>query len=101
MNTLEMVLRLAHGAYRVPLCTCAKILGIAPRTIYNRLSAGTWPIAPIRDNGRVFFNAADIVRLLESQERKPVRRGPPTKVESMQAAKAGLSVKNWRLSDKI
>lgn len=41
---------------------------------------------------------ADIVSLLECQERKPVRRGPPTKKESMQAAEAGLSVKDWRLN---
>lgn len=95
MNMLEIVLRLSHGAYRVPLCTCAKILGIAPRTIYNRMSSGRWPIRPIRDNGRVFFLAPDIAMMLEMPA-QTVRRGAPSKIESMRADAAGLSVKEWR-----
>ena len=98
MNVLETVLRLSHGAYRVPLCTCAKILGIAPRTIYNRLSLGKWPLVPIRDNGRVFFSAADIAQFLAKPPLpvQPVRRGSPTKAERIRASAAGLSVKEWR-----
>ena len=95
MNVLETVLRLSHGAYRVPLCTCAKILGIAPRTIYNRLSLGKWALVPIRDNGRVFFSAADIAQLL-ARPPQPARRGSPTKAERVRAAAAGVSVKEWR-----
>lgn len=95
MDVLETVLRLSHGAYRVPLCTSAKILGIAPRTIYNRLSLGRWPLVPIRDNGRVFFSAADIAQLLATPSH-PARRGPPTKVERICASEVGLSVTEWR-----
>ena len=95
MNVLETVLQLSHGAYRVPLCTSAKILGIAPRTIYNRLSLGKWPLVPISDNGRVFFSAADISQLL-ARPPQPARRGSPTKAERVRAAAAGVSVKEWR-----
>lgn len=95
MNVLETVLQLSHGAYRVPLCTSAKILGIAPRAIYNRLSLGKWPLVPIRDNGRVFFSAADIAQLL-ARPPQPARRGSPTKAERVRAAAAGVSVKEWR-----
>ena len=95
MNVLETVFQLSHGAYRVPLCTCAKILGIAPRTIYNRLSLGKWPLVPIRDNGRVFFSAADIAQLL-ARPPQPARRGSPTKAERIRASAAGLGVKEWR-----
>ena len=95
MNVLETVLQLSHGAYRVPLCTSAKILGIAPRTIYNRLSLGKWPLVPIRDNGRVFFSAVDIAQLL-ARPPQPARRGSPTKAERVRAAAAGVSVKEWR-----
>ena len=95
MNVLETVLQLSHGAYRVPLCTSAKILGIAPRTIYNRLSLGKWPLVPIRDNGRVCFSAADIAQLL-ARPPQPARRGSPTKAERVRAAAAGVSVKEWR-----
>lgn len=98
MDVLETVLRLSHGAYRVPLCTSAKILGIAPRTIYNRLSLGQWPLVPIRDNGRVFFSAADIAQFMAGppQSVQPVRRGSPTKAERVRAHAAGVSVKEWR-----
>lgn len=95
MDVLETVLRLSHGACRVPLCTSAKILGIAPRTIYNRLSLGRWPLVPIRDNGRVFFSAVDIAQFMAGPP-QPARRGSPTKVERVRAHAAGVSVKEWR-----
>lgn len=95
MDTLEMVLRLSHGAYRVPLCTSAKILGIAPRTIYNRLSLGKWPLVPLRDNGRVFFSAYDLAEMIKVPQ-ITARRGAPRKSESVKAAQAGVTVAEWR-----
>lgn len=49
MNDLDFVLRLSGGAFRVPLCTAAKILGIEPRTIYNQRHQGKWPLQPVED----------------------------------------------------
>ena len=44
----------------------AERLGISPKTVYNRLSLGTFPITPKRFLGRVCFLEADIVSFLEA-----------------------------------
>lgn len=96
MNDLEVVLRLSGGAFRVPLCTAAKILGIEPRTIYNRRHLGKWPLQPVQDeSGRVYFRADDLASLL-GRQKKNRGRGAPSKAERVKAEEAGLSVAEWR-----
>jgi hypothetical protein len=38
-------------------------LGIAPKTVRNQLSAGTFPLKPKKIGGRVLFRAADLKTL--------------------------------------
>lgn len=95
MDDLDIVLRLSGGAFRVPLCVAASILGIAPRTIYNRRRKGTWPLEAIEEGGRVFFRADDVAKLF-GLEKKRRGRGAPRKSERVRAAEAGLSVSEWR-----
>ena len=44
----------------------ARELALAPRTVRNRLSAGTFPIKAIRSCGGVRFRRADVVAYVES-----------------------------------
>lgn len=98
MDDLDVVLHLSGGAFRVPLCTAAKILGIEPQTIYNRRAVGKWPLQPLADDsGRVFFRADDIATMLARQSRRSSSRGAPSKAERVKAAAEGLTVAEWRL----
>jgi predicted DNA-binding transcriptional regulator AlpA len=44
----------------------AASLGLSPKSVRNRLSAGTFPVKPVRLAGRTLFRVADIDALVES-----------------------------------
>jgi predicted DNA-binding transcriptional regulator AlpA len=52
----------------------ARRLKVAPKTIRNHLSEGTWPIPPVRIGGALRWRPADVSRRLSELYEKYSRR---------------------------
>lgn len=48
--------------------TASTILGVPPKTIRNRMSKGTWPLAKLPYSNRILFRLSDIYALVEESQ---------------------------------
>lgn len=59
---------------RVPLAWLAHALSLKAESIRSSVCRGTFPITPVRVLGRVYFERADVARLLAGEfDRQPAR----------------------------
>lgn len=89
-TTLDLVLREARGAVRVPLKRAATILGLEAQTLRNQLSQGRCSLTPLRDGRSVFFSAQEIAEKIDAGRQAAPRRGRPSNAERA-ARRAGAA----------
>ena len=103
-NVLKQVAEAAGGALAVPLRKAAQILGVSPRTLYNRHNQKRLPIglSPLKAfEPRLFFHVNGIAKVLYlAQQPTPAPRGAPTKAERLAAHANGMSVNEYRCHKK-
>jgi predicted DNA-binding transcriptional regulator AlpA len=65
IKALRLDLKLSRRAL-LSIPEAAEILSLSPKTIRNQLSAGTFPIRPVRAAGGVRFRLADVTSYVDS-----------------------------------
>ena len=98
-NVLKQVAEAAGGALAVPLRKAAQILGVSPRTLYNRHNKKRLPIglSPLKAfEPRLFFHVNGIAKVLYLAQQPTPARGAPSKAERLAAHANGMSVKEYR-----
>lgn len=102
-NVLKQVMEATGGALAVPLRRAAQILGLSPRTLYNRHNKGQLPagLVPLRAfSPRLFFHVNSIAKTLFLAQQLAPARGAPTKAERLAAHANDMSVKEYRCHKK-
>jgi len=54
----------------------ARLLGIADKTIRNRVSDGSWPLAPVRIGRSLRWRRSDVARIISGEIAVPTNGGP-------------------------
>lgn len=109
MNHLQLLSERFGGALLVRPITAGQVIAMAKSSVYNRVSAGTFPLPLVETPVGRMVRVADIVVYLDSLtpimpikaegEAKP--KGRPTKVEQMKAKRRGLTIPELRAQKNI
>lgn len=98
-DVLRQVVEATGSALAVPLRRAAQLLGVSPRTLYNRhnqkkLPVGLRPLPAFEP--RKFFHVNSIAKVLYLAQQPTPARGAPTKTERITAHANGMSIKEYR-----
>ena len=102
-KVLKQVVEAAGGALAVPLRKAAQILGLSPRTLYNRHNQKRLPVglSPLKAfEPRLFFHVNGIARALYLAQQPTPARGAPSKAERIAAHANGMGIKEYRKHKK-
>ena len=78
-KTIDLVLQKSGGALVLTTKQVARVIGVAPKTIHNWVSAKTFPIQPVTGFGLPRYRAEDVAAALEVRRAAAKKRGRPKK----------------------
>ena len=78
-TTIDLVLLKSGGALLLTTKQVARLIGVAPKTIHNWVSAKTFPIQPVAGFGLPRYRAEDVAAALDSRRAAAKKRGRPKK----------------------
>lgn len=104
MNHIQLLSERFGGALLVRPVVAGQVIAMAKPSVYNRVSAGTFPLPLVETPVGRMVRVTDIASYLDSLEpimpikveREPKPKGRPTKVEQVEAQRRHLTVPELR-----
>jgi len=103
MSTLQCLLNRFDGAMLVRPVAAGLVINMAKPSVYNRVSAGTFPLPLVKTSTGHMVRVSDIADYIDALEPiKPIAKplhggvGRPTKAEQVEAQRRGISVPEMR-----
>ena len=103
MNTYQLLSERFNGALLVRPVVAGAVINMAKPSTYDRVSAGTFPLPLVYTSIGRMVRVADIANYIDSLSPimptvtpLPGRAGRPTKVESVEAQRRGITVAELR-----